>query len=375
MIDTIVLTLYEHHDFVMLEPNKFKSAKNFGNKSYASYIQNPTKEEILLGNYKPRLTYIERQSGSRPNTLRVEFSAPKLLFGNNFDELKNDDIEKVAEMLKVKLKTMGILVYTQKLLKAKVSAIHYSKNFILTNYATSSMILNELYKIDLTERLDLNYTKFRNGGHALTYHANSFEFVAYDKLKDLEQAEDSEKRAIESDNIVQLDLFGDNQPPKPFEVLRIEARLNTQRKIKQMLGKIGIDVELTFKNLFKEEIAQKILKLYWDAIEENISPFSLNIKQPYDLLEEILISNPRIRPTKALKLVGALAVMQDSGMRKFKNMFKSSGKKMEFYKLLGDIKQLKVNKNRKYTAVSKIREEINDLKPVKLKDFETDNKS
>ena len=52
-----------------------------------------------------------------------------------------------------------------------------------------------------------------------------------------------------------------------FEVLRMEARLNNRRKIQQILRKLNIKAHLTFKGLFKTNIARKVLLHYLDEIE------------------------------------------------------------------------------------------------------------
>lgn len=66
--------------------------------------------------------------------------------------------------------------------RAPISAIHYSKNIPLTDYSTCSMAISDLQRIDLTKRLDLSRTDYRNEGHAIRYHANRFEVIFYDKL-------------------------------------------------------------------------------------------------------------------------------------------------------------------------------------------------
>ena len=55
--------------------------------------------------------------------------------------------------------------------------------------------------------LDTNQTDYRNEGHSYKWHCNSYEVVFYDKIKDLEKAKHSEKRAIEKDSALQLNLF------------------------------------------------------------------------------------------------------------------------------------------------------------------------
>src|SRR5205823_12724511 len=128
--------------------------------------------------------------------LRIEFSAPKLVFGNNFDELRSRDFERVLAALHRSLSELGIVTDEDTLRAARVSAIHYSKNVAFTDFTTCSMVMRELERIDLAQRLDLARTDYRNEGYAIRYHANSFGLVFYDKLKDLQQAQCSEKRAV-----------------------------------------------------------------------------------------------------------------------------------------------------------------------------------
>ena len=100
MIDTIVLTIPEE-SFIINKHEKFSpSTKNLfypnyyglGARSNFSCVQNPTKPELRSGNYKPRLTVTKRMSkGEFKIVLRIEFSIPKLLFGNNFDEIEETD--------------------------------------------------------------------------------------------------------------------------------------------------------------------------------------------------------------------------------------------------------------------------------------------
>ena len=66
--------------------------------------------------------------------LKIEFSAPKMLFGNNFDELTDSDFPNLLTKLKRTLKEMGVFILEDHLTSAPVSAIHFSKNIPLTDY-------------------------------------------------------------------------------------------------------------------------------------------------------------------------------------------------------------------------------------------------
>lgn len=79
-----------------------------------------------MGLYKPHLTLYRRWDGTQSTiTLRVEFSIPKLLYGNNFDELSDSDFPEVIKTLRERLSEMGVDVIQGKLEKAIVSTIHY----------------------------------------------------------------------------------------------------------------------------------------------------------------------------------------------------------------------------------------------------------
>lgn len=136
--------------------------------------------------------------------------------------------------------------------EAPVSAIHYSKNIPLTDYSTPYAVLKDLSKANMNQKLDLNQTDFRNEGHALKFRANSFEIVLYDKMKDLARARISEKRSIERDYAIQQELFEEFKPKKPFEVMRFEIRLGNRAKLRQILSKLGLPPNMTFKALFRE---------------------------------------------------------------------------------------------------------------------------
>ena len=216
MLDTVVLTL-DQSQFEVVKPERFSpSASGLLTAPYYSLgaqgtficVQNPTRSDLQAGRYLPRLTLAKRKRATGfLLTLRIEFSAPKLILGNNFDELESSDFVRTIDVLSEALISMGVQPSRDALRNGRVSAIHYCKNIALTDYTTCSMVMDELKRIDLAKRLDLSHTDYRNEGQAIRYHANSFEVTFYDKLKDLEKARYSEKRGIERDYGAQLAMF------------------------------------------------------------------------------------------------------------------------------------------------------------------------
>ena len=146
---------------------------------------NPSKQDMIEHGYLPRVTcYKGIRNGGFKIWLRVEFSIPKLLNGNNFNEVDESDFEEVCNKLKNTMSIMGIAINDVNIIKsAEVSTIHYSKNIILTDYTTPSRYINEIKKCDISMFMDINDTNYRNSGHAFKYGSSSFSVIWYDKKR------------------------------------------------------------------------------------------------------------------------------------------------------------------------------------------------
>jgi len=380
MIDTIVLTL-KSNMFAIFEPDFFSPSTRgltdptagyyrLGGRSNITCKQNPTPSELKRGIYKPRLTITKRinREGNFEMPLKIEFSIPKLLYGNNFDELTDADFAAIIQKLKVILKEMGVRVFERFLINAPVSSVHYSKNIALTDYTTPYTYLNQLTKLNINKRLDTNRTDFRNEGHSYKYRANSFEIVFYDKIRDLEKAKISEKRAEEKDNALQLGLFDVLKQRKPFEVLRVEIRLNRRQKINQILKKIGKEVEPTFANIFNQNTAKKVLLHYLSEIEEAYPPLLIyQYDSPQKLFQGLLTANPELKPTQALELMGFRVLLDEIGVREYRQIIKRYGS-YYWYSLNKRMKKLK--QTSEISVFSMLKKQLAEFRPMKVVDFQ-----
>lgn len=376
MIDTIVLMLRDG-DFSIAEHDKFSPSTiglfrppyyTLGGRGNFSCYQNPTTEEFKKGIYKPRLTVTKRYAkGGYSVTLRVEFSIPKLIFGNNFDEVEDSHFAHVVDRLCALLRQMGVIIFRQVLVDAPVSAVHYSKNIVLTDFLTPSGILNEIAKINLNQQLDLNQTDFRNDGHCLKFHSNSFELALYDKMKDLEKAKISGKRAVEKDQAIQLELFENFKPRKPFEVLRMEVRLNTRRIIGQRLEKVKIPSPITFSGLFKKEISKAILKNQLHSIKKAYSLIAWKPPGAKEFIAHFKIQNPKIRLRKALQVYGLMMACKELGIRGFREASRPYGNQWQRLKHDMELCPLPIN----FKVLEPIEKALSDFAPLKLTYFES----
>lgn len=375
-MDTIVITLNKGMYYIS-EPNKFEpSAKLIfdnslfmGSRGYIPAKQNPTKKDLLNGIYKPRLTLTNRfnSTGNKEATLKIELSLPKLLFGNNFDELSTDDFSQTVLVLKSRLKDMGVEVWKSTLENAPVSAIHYSKNIPLTDGTTPHYIISKIKQANIKLSLDVNQTDFRNEGYSFKWHANSYEVAFYDKIKDLETAKNSEKRSLEKDSVLQLHLFDTFKKRNHLEVLRMEVRLNKRQKIIQLFRSIGIDSEIKFQNLFDPNISQKVLLHYLDELEsKRFSLFDYKPSSPSELLTSIRINNPKLGLKKIVQLYGLKQIFDSVSPRELRPMFEKHSQR-SWYRLISEAKGINLPVVKSPFLI--IRKNLVDFIPLKLVDY------
>jgi len=358
MIDTISLTI-EKSCYLMNDKIKLRSSVS---KGFTKRIYNPVKEQLLQFGYLPRVTEFDAvRKGGYSTFIKVEFSIPKLLYGNNFDEVEESDFGEVCWKLKERLGNMGIYVVNVKdIINAQVSTIHYSKNIILTDYSTPYSVLKEFAKVNVSKLLDFNQSDFRNEGHAVKFHGNDFEVIFYDKLKDLQQAKISDKRSVEKDTKSQLHLFDNLEMKSPFEVLRLEIRLGNRKKIK---GYTKIE-DLTFVNLFRAVTSKRVLLETLDKIIASY-PIIPNEQTNEEFYAELITKNPTLNYRKSLAFLGATVLTNEIGARKFREVTSKFGDK-SWYRLNADIKKINITKTNPFKY---LRDEVDVFETIRLVNF------
>lgn len=382
MIDTIVLALPQEL-FTITDPDVFtpsaawipyfaKAPKGTANNTFAlrgiTSKQNPTKKELASGIYKPRLTLLQHPyfASSIPKTLlKIELSLPKLLFGNNFEELIQKQFPDLVHKLCNVLQTMGVSTNIDALTHADIWGIHFSKNIPLTDGSIPYHYISKIEQANIKLSLDINQTDYRNKGHSYKWHSNAYELVFYDKIRDLEQAKKSDKRSMEKDNAIQLHLYQDLHDKKKFEVLRMEARLNNRRKIQQILEKLSIKAPLTFKGLFKTTIARKVLLHYLDEIE-HARPALLDFKtnNTKSLLVALIFNNPTLSPRRIFQLYGMKLALDTISIRELRTMFGASNKR-SWYRLIADMKNVSITRQSPLSNPFKIIKDcLDEFKPT-----------
>lgn len=368
MIDTIVITL-SRDVFEITDPELFTPSAAWALTSNIERgmqsKQNPLKKELLKGIYKPRLTIAYRhQKVAKPAIiLKIELSLPKLLFGNNFSELRFRDFPAIVNKLVYTLEGMGIATTTHALSNAPISAVHYSKNISLTDGSTPHFYISKIKEANTKLSLDVNQTEYRNAGHSYKWHTNYYEVAFYDKIRDLEKAQTSNKRAVEKDNELQLSIHEQLQKRRTkFEVLRMEVRLNKRVKIKELFAKLGITTDLTFKKMFKPAISKKVLLHYFDELVSK-RPLLLDYRSSNGkaLLTDLLFNNTNLGPKQILQLYGFKQALEIMDMRELRTMFSRCSPR-SWQRLIADVSNIQLPRGLDHFKV--LRQQLVKFEPV-----------
>jgi hypothetical protein len=373
VIDTVVLIIPETN-YKILDPKKFTPSANaldlsvgFGAKAYIKCVQNTSDEDYKNGLSRIKLTLTKRSVvGGFRKTLKIEFSATKLLLFNNLNELSENDYPLIIDTLRKRLLEMGIELSGASLNLAQVYAIHYSKNILLPQFTTSSMILKELAKVNITNRLSLDKTFFKNLGHALTFYSKSYAIIIYDKKKDIEQ-----EIGLKIDDDIQQNMFSVNKELP--EILRIEIRLNKPYKIEALEKIMGKPKDRTFINLFKQDIAKNIVLYHWELMTTGKNAFLFSDENDLDkIAEEIYKNNPKISAQKFLATIGYLTFSKQKGVRILRQFIESKYTKRTWFRIANYSKALTfygslMNKMKFWLDIRNV---IMEFKPINLLDFE-----
>jgi hypothetical protein len=317
-----------------------------------------------MGKYMPRLTMYKRMTKfGVVYQLAVEFSAPKMLFGNNFDELSESDFEELLNKLQPALQELlGHRFFKPQLANADVSAWHPSKNIVFLDYTSCQTILNTMGKLDVSKTYDPQKTDFRDG-HVVHIHTNSLDIAFYDKMADLLKAKKSGKRAFENDSTVQLNLLESLSEYRPMEVFRYEVRFVGRASVKRAYPDLE---QWTFETMFKKKLCQNTLIKHWKKLTANVDMLALDVKEPYELLQNYVEDNQDATPQAALAAVAGLLITSQAGVVGLRNTLEARYGKQAWYRIKPLLKPPQAYRFQSFVHID---EALQQFTPTHMSDF------
>jgi hypothetical protein len=337
-------------------------------KAYDKYVKNPSSQDLASGLYFPYITGYKRKNGELVwnSTVRIQFSAPKLIYKNNLDELSEGQFSTVLFALHDRLDRMGIKIALRDLENAAVSSVHYSRNVVLKDNYSAQYVIGELGKINLNKRFDFSRARFTNDGQCLYAHASTHEFVIYDKIADLDK---DKKRSMDREQTAyQLSMF--EKLKEKQEIIRFEVRLVQKKKMNSLFKQLGLAESPTFKDVFSEEKSKKVLMYYWETmIEKNSLLLFAHTLTPKDLLNQILLARKDAKAVKAIYLAGLLVLAPDgNGIRELRSILSKRNRDRTWYRIYADLNEImkQLNKLKPREWYAQVQHALTVYKPYRI---------
>lgn len=268
-IDTVRIAL-EGSLFRIVDFFRFK-------KTPRAWVFNPSTEDKQTGHYWPRLSFYKRTEFSATPRLEMEFSLPKMAFGNNVQELMVADKNLLLAELCECLAAIHVETTPEKILAGTLNRVDFGKNLIGCNTTNS---LYELQRIMSNKRRVSGQTDYMNGGRSVRFRNASSDLVFYDKMKDPDL---SQRMSFETDYYCQTSLL-QNLQESGIDVLRMEYRLVKRKDVRQAFKKFGINNPV-FEDVFHGNIGKTIINEEWSNILKNRIP---SIPTHKSLLEQVI---------------------------------------------------------------------------------------
>lgn len=374
MVDTVVLKVSK--DSFEILPSVYRCFSSYipsilnekvSCARFAKAYYTPPEDLKRSGLYLPKFSVIKaKRYGGYEIFAHIEFSAPKLLFGNNFEEFIGDELHEVSKALSNHLKMMGILIRPSSIEQGKVATIHYGKNIPFTDYTTASQIISDLAKCDVTIRKQHNTRDFTNGGEALYFQTKTCGLVIYDKVRELKVSQ-SKCTRFEEDNQCQVHIL--DQIKNPFEVVRIEVRLSNRQIIRNTLNRCNLEFkEGRFCDLFSLNTAQAILLdafVPFLAMQNKLLSTNSSFKE---LVVNLRRSNPNMALRNILMLVGLKALLSEIDFLEIRKIARATSG--QWSRLNQFIREIKIGAQQQ-DSVALVEQHLKKFQPVKLKNYTT----
>ena len=258
-------------------------------------------------NYYPAITF--RSDGK----VYFEFSASKILFDNNVEELEDSNKEAFIKTLDLKLFDMGLSVSKQDLWQSKVSFCTVSKNVIIDDIGATEFI-------EFTRRLwwkwrhSVKFENYQQNGVAFREFTSTTGIGIYAKVPSLNAITTMTNRELELANGL-----------KENNILRFEYRMQTYQRTKSKYSwakGYRLD-EITLLDIFSSELSKKILlydlnkSLFSD--EFKFIPMQLpTIKKMYQY-----VMGKGLKPNEEWAIIAYFRLCSDLGVDTAHKIFKS----------------------------------------------------
>jgi len=272
MIDTIVFKL-ESGQFKIINKDAFDgmSSKNVGGKYNINtqFIIRYTQSLKKKGIYFPQIQLPERhEKGETMQTLEIQVSLPKLVFGSSIFEIDETHIEAIYNKLQNCLKEIHIEISIEEIKKASIKRIDFCKNIAIPCYfGTAKQVIKILSNFDYKRSSESRHREYANNsnGVEMKFWNNTQGYIFYDKISE-----------IAGNGYTELEnkLNATDKARRENNIIRFELSLQRKQSLEALLKR---HIKHKKKNFYLEDVLKRdvartiLLEVFNDVFQHNFA--------------------------------------------------------------------------------------------------------
>ncbi|MDL2235792.1 hypothetical protein LJC07_06560 [Christensenellaceae bacterium OttesenSCG-928-L17] len=281
MIDTIEL---EIEVSTQLHEQNFTHGATINTKTITDKSDNsiPHKQTSILASWPndlrqwelPEVRFVDYPHPINPMgrcwAYQIKLSIPKLLFGNNLQEVCERDFTRVVDKLYEVLVflELPIEITKKQLINARVRRIDYGKNILFKN-ATTMSDLNELLRLaehsKATKTGQIHYRQSK--GEMFRMGIQNRVFIIYDKAAEMKENLKKAKPAFDEEFSHYGKIVEQFEKRPELNCIRLELQIGTSKQLKTELERRRFNKEdISFRAMFNDTIAIDLLNFYYDKL-------------------------------------------------------------------------------------------------------------
>ena len=253
MIDTIklMITNYKIEDYSLFKEYKTDYIKEFFANPESKYFKLKTfLKPMKDGVYRPKLfliSHINSYTIYNNALLFIEFSVPKLLFGNNLYEVSESQFEVVVNKLVEKLNDLKITVAKETIQNALSRRLDCSIDIILPQDSNCEDVLEIINETEYPRTKKIFFP-----GKFVKFHSKTISIIFYDKLEEMKV------HGVTAPNFSEILSMSEHR------ILRIEIQIKRVYGINTKLANniLGLPngTKLRFKDVYREDVFKKVFE-------------------------------------------------------------------------------------------------------------------
>ena len=215
------------------------------------YKVNPTTKPIFHYNYKEKVVFID-------------VCVSKMLFHNNLEEATEADFNLFVNEIQNYAYGNELIISEESIKNASVWYLEYGKNIFLDKKYSINAILSRLGKAldkkGQTYEASKYYSNIGNNGFSVALHTQNKKSIFYDKTtKEIYASKNQENKDIYKQIL-----------DKKLQVLRVELKFLKKASVKENVCKRLKKTDITLIDIWNSNLAQSIIKDFWQEIHPNI---------------------------------------------------------------------------------------------------------